>query len=654
MGIGPIEIAVFFLVLGVLVFVHEMGHFLAAKACGIYVDRFSLGMPPRIFGFRYGETDYCLGLLPIGGYVKMAGQEDQPLSEEERDKTYGHVPPDRWYNNKPVWQRAIVLVAGPFMNLVLAIVIYAFMAGFGREVSQVEMETRVGDVEAGSPASEAPLFLAQPGAAPDLSGTPAATGWHTGDRILSIDAKPMKMFEDIMVAAILSGGRQTLVEIERPLPEGGTARYVSPVTAKTFGEEKETRRFGIAPYTVAFVRNVFPESPALKGGMLPGDIIVTANGQPVDQLTFTTMVRKLEPGAPLALTVERNSQIVALTVETRREGSFEDLFFTPGLNSASALPDGEALEVYEEDRKILDPLGLQTGDRILTAAGSTQIGATLRRMAAEDPAQPVEVTVERPGGMLSATTTWTTKLSAGEVLRAVTAVDSDAAPKIAMISPELAEKTGLQRKDQIVEIAGEPATVAGMRKLEQTRIGETVPVVVERPAILFGLVQKKKVLRTELTIRPIQQIGVGFGMKTVLRRETPANVVPYAFKETLRQSTRIVAILQELFTGGLSPKQLGGPVMIGDIVTTAYQIGFSYLLDITAMISVNLAIFNLLPLPVLDGGQLMFLGIEAIRRRPVSTRVTELVQQVGFVMIIGLLLFVTFNDVSRIVQRFLP
>jgi regulator of sigma E protease len=654
MGIGPIEIAVFFLVLGVLVFVHEMGHFLAAKACGIYVDRFSLGMPPRLFGFRYGETDYCIGLLPIGGYVKMAGQEDQPLSDEERDKTYGHVPPARWYNNKPVWQRAIVLVAGPAMNLVLAIVIYASMAGFGREVSQTEMETRIGDVEVGSPASAAPLYPAQAGAAPDFTAAPAATGWHTSDRIVSIDGKPMNMFEDIMVAAILGSANQSVVEIERPLPGGGTSRYFSPITAQIFGEEKESRRFGIAPYIVALVRNVFPESPALKGGVRPGDVILTANGQPVDQPTFTMMVRKLAPGAPLALTIERDSKVILLNVETRREGSFKDLMFNPGLNAAFALPDGEPLEVFETDRRVLESLGLRTGDRVLTAEGSTQIGATLRRMAADDPAQFVQVTVERPGGILSASTTWNLKLTAGEVLRAVTGIDPNAMPQIAMITPELAEKTGLQRKDRIVEIAGAPATVAGMRKLEQTRIGETVPVVVERPAILLGVYQKKKILRTELTIDPIQQIGVAFGMKTVVRRETPANILPYAFKETLRQATRIGAVLHRLFTGGLSPKQLGGPVMIGDIVTTAYQIGFSYLLDITAMISVNLAIFNLLPMPVLDGGQLMFLGIEAIRRRPVSTRVMELVQQVGFVFIIGLLLFVTFNDVSRIVQRLLP
>ncbi len=94
--------------------------------------------------------------------------------------------------------------------------------------------------------------------------------------------------------------------------------------------------------------------------------------------------------------------------------------------------------------------------------------------------------------------------------------------------------------------------------------------------------------------------------------------------------------------------------MIGDIVTTAYRVGFFYLLDITAMISVNLAIFNLLPLPVLDGGQLVFVAIESIRRRPVNTRIAEAVQQVGFLFIVGLLIFVTFNDVSRIVGRFLP
>jgi len=153
-----VNLLVFIVVLGVLIFFHEMGHFLAAKACGIYVDRFSLGMPPRVAGIRLGETDYCIGALPIGGYVKMAGQEDAPLSEEEREKDYGHVPPERWYNNKPVWQRMIVIVAGPLMNLLLGILLYGIVAAAGTRVPESEISTRAGFVKPESPAASAPLY----------------------------------------------------------------------------------------------------------------------------------------------------------------------------------------------------------------------------------------------------------------------------------------------------------------------------------------------------------------------------------------------------------------------------------------------------------------------------------------------------------------
>ncbi|GAG17799.1 unnamed protein product, partial [marine sediment metagenome] len=152
------DIIIFLLVLGLLIFVHELGHFVAAKACGIYCCRFSLGMPPRLFGFTIGETDYCVGAIPVGGYVKMAGQEDAPLSEEEREREYGHVPSDRWFNNKPAWQRCVVLVAGPLMNLVLAIVLYALVAATGAEVMEIQVDSRIGEVVPGSPAAQAPMY----------------------------------------------------------------------------------------------------------------------------------------------------------------------------------------------------------------------------------------------------------------------------------------------------------------------------------------------------------------------------------------------------------------------------------------------------------------------------------------------------------------
>jgi regulator of sigma E protease len=655
MGFGPLDIVVFLVVLGVLVFVHELGHFVAAKLCNIYVDRFSLGMPPRLFGFRYGETDYCVGLLPIGGYVKMAGQEDQPLSDEERQETYGHVPPERWYNNKKPWQRAFVLLAGPAMNLVLALLIYGFVGAYGREVSQSEIETRIGAIEPGSPASEAPLYLTEGDQPPAKDATPDDTGWRTGDRILSIDGEPVESFHDILVAAILGGGKEAFVELERPSADGTTTRYYSRITAEHLSEDEEARRFGVAPYTPAYVRHVFPASPAMQAGLQPDDEFIWADGEPIDQVTFSDMVRELPEGEPITLTLLRGDEEITLDVTTRREGSFKDIGFDPAPRAAFALMDDEPLEVADAGGSFLSKLGLSAGELVSSANGSRAVGSTLRSLLDTDPTERVELSVKPSGGVFgSSGEAHSVTVTVEDAIRALTGVNPETTPTIVGIMPELAEKSGLQRKDRLVEIDGQPATVARLREYERTRIGETVPVVVERPAILFGLYQKEARIETELTIDPIQQIGVVFGPKMVFKREPLSNVIPFAFSESYRQVTQIGAVLSRLFTGQLNPKLLGGPVMIGDIVTTAYRVGFFYLLDITAMISVNLAIFNLLPLPVLDGGQLVFVAIEAIRRRPVNTRIAEAVQQIGFLFIVGLLLFVTFNDVSRIVGRFLP
>lgn len=655
MGFGPLDIAVFLIVLGVLVFVHELGHFLAAKACNIYVDRFSLGMPPRLFGFKIGETDYCVGLLPIGGYVKMAGQEDAPMTDEEREQTYGHVPPERWYNNKPVWQRAIVLVAGPLMNVVLAVLIYAFIAGYGRNVPVAEVSTRVGEVETGSPASKAPLYQVQPDSVPDFDRKPDAVGWQTGDTIVTINGKHVNGFQDIAVAAILGGGKQAIVQIDRPEPDGAELTYLSPITAQHMDQDEEVRSFGIAPFSPALISHVFPGSPAEEGGIEPGDIILRADDKVVDQATFSKMVREQPPGKTINLLIERDGEEKHLTLKTRQEGSFEGIGFSPPLRSVLALLDKANAEVVEnDDSAFLQQVRLRPGDTVIKVNDSDNVGATLRKLVDDDPSQSVQAVVKTPSGVFESPETKTVALRADELVRALTGVDPESRPDVAWVSPEVAEKTGIQRKDRIIEIDGQPATVRRMRDLERTKIGQTVPVKVEQPAYLGGLYQKRETFETKLNIESIQQIGVVFGTKTVFKRERPADILPWAFKESFRQVQRIGAVISRLLTGGLSPKLLGGPVMIGDVVTTAYRVGFFYLLDITAMISVNLAVFNLLPLPVLDGGQLVFLGIEAIRRRPVSTRVMEAVQQVGFLFIIGLLIYVTFNDVSRIVQRLLP
>ncbi|MCX5759660.1 MAG: site-2 protease family protein [Candidatus Hydrogenedentes bacterium] len=530
------DILIFIIVLGLLVFFHELGHFLAAKACNVYVDRFSLGMPPRVAGFRFGETDYCIGALPLGGYVKMAGQEDTPLSEEERDQTYGHVPENRWFNNRPVWQRVIVIAAGPFMNLVLAVLLYGIVAAVGAYVPLSDTEARVGQILAGSPAETAPMFrMPADGAAPNLNGQPDAVGWQTSDRILSIDGKRVRTIEDVGIDAILGAGDLMSVIIERTEPDGATTRYLSPVKPAPLGPEKHLR-FGVGGFETALIGGVNEGSPAMAANLRKGDVVLRANGKPVDAATFVKTVEQTPDGQPVMLDVER---------------------------------DGKRLQVSTAPNTIGRFLGME--------------------------------------------------LSSSYSGRG--ALDKQAKPVIVLVSDEFAAKAAVKPRDIIERVDGQPATIALLDEIERARPGQTVNVEIRRPAILFGLVRKEATLTCALPIASVRAIGVQMDIKMVYHRVAASQVVPEAFKLTGQAAGRVVRTLQMLVTGAISPKELGGPVMIYQVTTMAARLGYSWLLNITAFISVNLCIFNLLPLPVLDGSLLVYLLIEGVRRERATATV---------------------------------
>lgn len=567
------SVLVFLLVLSVLVFVHELGHFLAAKACGIYCDRFSLGMPPRVFGFKWGETDYCIGALPLGGYVKMAGQEDAPQSDETRQEQYGHVPPERWFNNKPVWQRTIVIVAGPFMNFVLAVVLYAVAGAMGAYVPEAEVTNQIGMVAKESPAETAPLYLLAPGTdEADLAGEPDAIGWQPGDRIVSIDGETMNSIGDVAVTALLGRDEVLNVIIEREGQDGITRRYLSPVMPKVLEEDGKYAMFGVMPYQAALVDDVMPGMPAAEAGIEPGDEIVRANGRPVDKITLSMLVEEMSPDEALELEIRRDAKTFVL--HPKPLGRLQELVFEHEVNPEEV----------------------------------------------PDTAQPVVFMVSH--------------------------------------DPEAADETSgedwLKRRDVITEINGQPATVALLKELERQKPGEPIHVKVERPSVLFGLIQQASTQTFELQSKAVPAIGVIWDTKTVFHRTPPAQVLPAAFREMYVNTKRTYQILGSLFKGQVGPKELGGPVMIAQVTAQAANEGFYKLLKMTAFISVNLAVFNLLPLPVLDGGQLVMLAVEAVRRRPLDIRVMERVQQFGLLLILALILFVTFNDVSRWVGSLMP
>jgi regulator of sigma E protease len=247
-----LETAFYFIVtLGVLVFVHELGHFLAAKLCGMRVDRFSIGFPPRAFGKQIGETDYCISWIPIGGYVKIAGMIDESFDTDHLSR-----PPEPWeYRSKPVWQRMFVISAGVIMNLLLAVVIFwGINYAQGKSLRQT---TTIGYVVPGSPA--------------------AATGLAAGDRILSINGEPVRYWDRILELVYLENVGD---DLEFRIARAGTE---TPVLVPRAGIPEPTEAgFGVVPdSTEIVVSAVEPGRPADKLGLRPLDVILALDGRPV-------------------------------------------------------------------------------------------------------------------------------------------------------------------------------------------------------------------------------------------------------------------------------------------------------------------------------------------------------------------------------------
>jgi len=237
------------IVLGFLVFAHESGHFFVAKLFRVRVLVFSLGFGKRLFGFRKGSTDYRVSLVPLGGYVRMAGdtpEENQPADPDE-------------FLSKPKWQRFLILVAGPFMNIVIAIAFMAIIAMVGTE--SVIIKPIIGEVTPGKPAARAGLL--------------------PGDRIVAINGEPMNDFDDMRLAIGMHGGTPLRIDYVRDGQRRSTTLTPEPEDSE-FGP---VGRAGIRPYLDTTVGRVTPGTPAAIAGLRTGDRIVAVNGHPVSQLT---------------------------------------------------------------------------------------------------------------------------------------------------------------------------------------------------------------------------------------------------------------------------------------------------------------------------------------------------------------------------------
>lgn len=437
-----VNILAFVFVLGVLIFVHELGHYLMAKRIGVRVLTFSLGFGPKILRFTRGGTEYCVSAIPLGGYVKMAGENpDDPRTGKDDE-----------FLSKNKWQRFLVMIMGPTMNILLAIVVMAVVLYQGADVPAYEQQPPVvGTVLAGSPAEKA--------------------GIKPGDRVVKVADRDVPTWEQFFIAVMPRARREIPIVYERNGQQFSS--QITPDAQTRF----EMGDIGVLPEMYPQVsRFSAPNQPAELAGIKVGDIFLAVNGQPITRDRSAVKAINESPNKPIRLTVRRGQQTV-------------DIQVTP--------------QLYGD-------IG--------------RIGVDLH---------PYEVRTIEPG---------------------------------------------------------------------------------------------------------------------------PLQAVKMSLQKNWEWSSLIFQTLVGLFTRETSPKQLMGPLAIAELSGGAAKVGWVALFSLMAMISLNLGILNLMPIPVLDGGHIFIMALEGLARRDFSFKVKEKILLAGFVVLMVLMVTVIYNDLTRIqwVERLMP
>jgi regulator of sigma E protease len=275
-------ILAFAFVLGVLIFVHELGHFMMARRVGVRVLKFSLGFGPRLVGFKRGDTEYVISAIPLGGYVKMAGENpDDPRTGR----------PDEFLS-KTKWQRFQILIMGPLMNLILAVVVTAGVLMNGAEIPSFQSKPPlVGQIAPGSPAEK--------------------SGIRTGDLVISVAGRDIKNWEQFFIAIGTRPNRETSVVFVRDGKQISTTVIPTPQTRFEVGD------IGVLPDSHPHVGSILPGSPAEKSGLKTGDVILKVDNTIVTFPNQLIDVISKKADTPVALTIARNGveQVVQITPE---------------------------------------------------------------------------------------------------------------------------------------------------------------------------------------------------------------------------------------------------------------------------------------------------------------------------------------------------
>jgi len=597
--------------LGLVVFVHELGHFIAARLCKVDVRVFSLGFGPPLFSFVRGGTRYQVALLPIGGFVAMSG-------EFQGDRKGGAQPGD--VLSKSVGQRFFIYSAGVIMNLLLAVVLLPILFWVGVPFTRP--------------------MLGEP-----VPGGPAwRSGLVAGTEVLAVEGQRIFDFGQITseIALAERGPVELLVRGPGDLPERTVE--VDPIQGPDGFRVIEVDS-AADPEQRVFVT---PGGVAERAGMRDGLRLVGVVGQPEQLPIVRQLARALDDTSDLVVRVGDDA---GGTRELRLELDWGPGPGAPRLGVAPCVDVVAAVRGGGPFAELVERCG--PGVRLVLARGRP-IGSNddlLTAVLAGDPAERTEL-VLADGSRVDATSAFEAHVAARR--DAVAAADDVAlamdrtSARVAPSRDSAARAAGIATGDRLTSVAGrDVADWDDVLSAVGSAVDGAKPLEVEyERATPDGPVAAV----VSIVPRPTPFADIGFELdraRYVYRTTRPGEALSAGLASARKNFEDVWLALERIATAEISSKNIGGVISMSVISFHTAKEGTAKLLFFLCILSINLGVINLLPVPVLDGGHLVFLIVEKLKGGPVSERVLGYSQMVGFVMIVSLVVYVTWNDLQR-------
>jgi regulator of sigma E protease len=614
MAFGSILLAA--LGIGFLIFVHELGHFLAARAAGVRVEVFSLGFGPRLWGFYWRDTDFRLSLVPFGGYVMVAGQDPSDDRYPARESLWA----------KSVGQRVWFWSGGVLMNVLFALVAFPIVFGIGVSFTAPV----IGRVLTGSAAWEARL-------AP-------------GDRVLSINGKSLYSFENLLVEAALTGGRPAVLRVA---DAAGVERTVTAVPHWNAAEGRYELGIGAAAEDELPPIVVAADGPAAAAGLRDGDVLVAVDGKAPRGAELEAVLTTLAEGKPFTATV-RNAEgerTVPVTPKPAAE---------PGPLRIGVGPLPRTIAGWRQGNAFVERLDLRRGDLLLALDGAPFTAGSLA--GARTGPDRLHLVVLRDGKEVEIAQPATAADRAGFVDEVALRAEFQLWLHPAAGQPAAA--AGLQTGERLVAIDGRDLrSFDDLRRAVERSDGKPLRMTLRAALPRSGDGPWRDPATGDLALGPPRDITLtpralpawepGFvpqlrHREQLVRADGFVDAMRMGFAMSLDLVKQLYVTVKRMVTGDVGAQNLNGIIGISQVSYQAAQRGFAWFAYLLAMLSLNLAFVNLLPIPVLDGGHLMFLLIEKVKGSPVSSRVFGYSQMVGLVFVLMLVLFVTYNDIMKL------